>query len=162
MDAFKIPKDRALVTLCLPPVAPSERYLFLSALAESHRGQETVSDLLLNPRRFVPVLDDEGRTSLVRKSAIRWVRVAEPETAEWLFFEAREAAPVVGAEVEFEDGSRLSGNLWAIAPPGEQRVSDLVNRQERWLHLETGDGLYLINLEHVRLVHASEGNHARP
>ncbi len=157
METFKVPKEQARVSLCVPPHPPEERVLFLSAFAEAHQGSETVSDLLLRPQRFLPMLNGGGAVSLVRKEAIRWLRVEEPGRAEWHYLEEREGTPRAKVRIEFSaGGDAVEGVVHALTPPGEQRTLDVVNLLEGFLHVETAEGLYLVNLAHVCHVHILE------
>jgi len=149
METYKIPKERAKVLMWAPPREPEERYLFLSPFAETHQGAETVSDLLLRPKRFLPVLQEGAGLELVRKEAIRWLRVEEPERSEWHFMEQRSGAPQAKIRCEFGEGGSLEGVMYALTPAGEQRVLDVVNLLQGFLPLETAQGFYLVNLGHV-------------
>ena len=151
-EVFKVPKNPARVEILVPPEEPAERVVYLSELAEHHRGSETVTDLLAASGRFLPVVGPEGGFTLVSKESIRWVRVLEPETAEWLYFEERGAAPRIGVWFEFEGDGRLEGGIYAVTPEGLQRAQDVVNLERAFLHLESDGDLYLVNLGQVRTI----------
>jgi hypothetical protein len=151
-DAFKVPKSPARVLLDVPPDPPAEGKIYLSDLAEKHRGRETVYDVLEEPGRFVPVVRADGEFALVSKRAIRWVKVLEPAEAEWLYLEERDDAPRLQVWCEFPEGDRLEGTLYAVTPEGMQRAQDVVNGERGFLHLEAEDGLYLVNLALVKTI----------
>lgn len=160
MDGYKVPKGQSMVLVRTPPSHPEERFTFLSAFAEHHRGEETLTDLLARPKQFVPFLDQEGRPVLLRRDAIAWIKVTEPERVEWLFYEMRVGVPRERVRLTFSDGEELAGDLFAIAPEGKRRVSDLMNEAPGFFHLEASDGLYLVNRGLVTSVHILEVDRA--
>ena len=160
METYKIPKERAKVLMWVPPNKPDERDLYLSPFAESHQGAETVSDLLLRPKRFLPVLREGNGLQLVRKEAIRWLKVKEPERAEWHFMEQRAGAPEARIICEFREGGALEGVIYALTKPGEQRVLDVANLAQGFLPMETAEGFFLVNLNHVFQITILEESHA--
>ncbi len=160
MDGYKVPKDQSTVLVGTPHSPPEEHYTFLSSCAEHHHGSETLSDLLARPKAFVPFLTKTGGPVLLRKDAIAWIRVMEPEKVEWLFYETRVGVPREHVRLTFGDGGELLGDLFAIAPEGKRRVSDLMNEGDGFIHLEAPDGLYLVNRRLVTAVHFGEVDRA--
>lgn len=156
MEEYKVPKQRARVTVELPPGAPEEGTVFLSPFADKHNGPETVHDLLARDEAFMPLVLASRGFLLVRKSAVRWLRVEEPQSAEWRFFELGAGAPQSRVRCRFADGAALEGVLRALTPRGEQRVLDVVNLCAGFLHLETAAGLHLVNLAHVATIDVLE------
>lgn len=156
---YKVPKEKALVLVKVPPAPPEWKTVFISSCAESHRGKETVSDLLHTPRKFLPFLDEKEGIVLLRRSAIRWVRIEKPEEFEWYYYEVRQGAPRSTVRCCFEDGEVLEGVFYAVGPAGEQRVQDVVNRQDMFVHLEIEGSLFLINLDQMTSVTVREEDH---
>lgn len=162
MTSYQVPKDQATVLLNLPPDHVREVVLFLSTSAEHHRGQETVSDLFRNTSPFLPLRTAGGQSLLVRKKAVRYLRISEPERVEWTYYELREGAPKRRIRLCFGDGSILEGFIYAITPTGHQRVSDVINLTGPFIHLEADDGLHLVNLGHVSSIGIVEEPHGGP
>ena len=152
METYRIPKEKMTVLLRVPPEPPDEKTVFLSPFADSHQGRETLSDLLLKKDRFLPVLEKDSYLLLVQKSAIQWIEVLRPEQAEWYYFEMRQGTSKARILVEFTTGETMEGHIHALTPEGDRRVSDVINLSQGFLHLETREGLYLINLEKVNTV----------
>jgi hypothetical protein len=152
METYRVPKEKMTVLLRVPPEPPEEKTLFLSPFADTHQGRETLSDLLLRNERFLPVLEQDSLLLLVQKSRIQWIEVYQPEHAEWYYYQMREGTPKAKILVEFTTGETMEGFIHALTPEGERRVSDIVNRSEGFLHLETREGLYLVNLSKVNTV----------
>lgn len=159
METYKIPKERARVLMWVPPHKPEERDLFLSPFAESHQGAETISDLLLRPKRFLPVMQDGNGLQLVRKEAIRWLKVNNPERFEWHFIEQRQGAPQARIRCDVREGGALEGVMYALTQVGEQRVLDVVNVLQGFMPLETQEGFFLLNLSHVCQITILEESH---
>jgi len=153
---YKVPKDKALVLVKIPPSPPEWKTVFISSCAETHQGGETVSDLFNMQRRFFPLFDEQNGIMLVRRSAIRWLRVEEPEKKEWYYYEVRQGAPQSLVRCSFPDGEVLEGVLYSIGPAGEQRVQDIINRDDAFLNLDTASGLFLVNIAHVNSITVRE------
>ncbi len=158
MEHFKVPKDKAVVLIDVPDYPIAERTVFLSAVAENHKGRETVSDLLDKPRPFLPLQEEDGESVLIRKSAIKWLKVLEPQDVEWHYFEGREGAPRKRIRCIFSEGEPLEGHVYAVAPEGHQRVSDIANQVRAFLHVEADGDLYLVNADHVLFIRILEEN----
>ncbi len=152
METYKIPKEKRTVLLRLPPAPPDEKTLFLSPFADSHQGRETLSDLLAKKDKFLPVLENNNTLLLVRKASIQWIEVLQPEETEWYYMEMRVGTPRAKILIEFTSGDTMEGFIHALTPEGDRRVSDVVNLSEGFLHLESREGLYLINLVKVNTV----------
>ena len=152
METYRIPKEKMTVLLRVPPDPPDEKTVFLSPFADNHQGRETLSDLLERPDRFLPVLEKDSYLLLVQKSAIPWIEVLKPEQAEWYYYEMRQGTPKAKILVEFTTGETMEGHIHALTPEGDRRVSDVINLSQGFLHLETREGLYIINLSKVNAV----------
>jgi hypothetical protein len=157
---YKIPKDKALVLIKVPPLPPEWKTVFISSCAETHQGGETVSDLFNMERPFLPLLDEQGGIVLVRRGGIRWLRIEDPEKKEWYYYEIRQGAPQMVARFQFPDGEVVEGTVYAIGPAGEQRVQDIVNRDEMFLPVDTANGLFLINKTLVSSIKVMENPNA--
>lgn len=153
---YKVPKDKALVLVKVPPSPPEWKTAFISSCAETHQGGETVSDIFNIDRHFLPLLDEQSGIMLVRRSCIRWLRVEEPEKKEWHYYEVRQGAPQSIARFHYADGEVLEGTVYAIGPAGEQRVLDIINREKMFLPLDTESGLFLVNLTLVSSITVRE------
>ncbi|MCX7830185.1 MAG: hypothetical protein N2445_03885 [Acidobacteria bacterium] len=156
METYRIPKEKRTVLLRVPPAPPDEKTLFLSPFADSHQGRETLSDLLMKKDKFLPVLESNNSLLLVRKSSIQWIEILQPEETEWYYMEMRVGTPRAKILVEFTTGDTMEGFIHALTPEGDRRVSDVVNLSEGFLHLESREGLYLINLEKVSTIRIIE------
>ncbi len=156
MTDYKVPKERAKVLLFIPPDSPQEGSLYLSPNAAGHLGKEMVSDILRGLSQFCPVLGEWDELVLVRKDAIRYIMVIEPEKVEWKYFEEMAGAPALRISFSFFDDERMEGTIYATGPEGERRVLDVINSQEGFLPVETGDGFFLVNLKQVKSVRILE------
>jgi len=156
MKDFRVPKEKASVLVSAPPHEPETSHVFLSPFAQSHHGPETPSDIFNVVQRFMPLFREEGSVVLLRRNAIAWVEVAEPRQREWYYFELRAGLPDQQVRVEFDNGSHLDGRVALVGPLGEQRVADVVNREEGFLHLERGEELFLVNLRRALAITVRE------
>jgi hypothetical protein len=151
-EPYKVPKEKILVQLKIPPSAPLWHTVFLSSCAKNHRGQETISDLFNTPSAFLPLQREDGVITVIRRDSIRWIKVKDAEKSEWYYYEVREGAPQSRVRFEFDDGETLEGSVYCIGPAGEQRILDVVNKPGPFLQLETGMSLYLVNISHISII----------
>jgi len=149
MQGYQVPKGKASVLIEMPPHEPETRFIFLSPSAQSHHGAETPADIFNASRGFIPLYREGGDVLLARHDAITWVMVGEPQRTEWYYYEIRAGVPDAAVHLEFETGTHLDGRIALVGPMGGQRVLDIVNRQEGFLHLERDEELFLVNLKRV-------------
>lgn len=156
MEQYQVPKEKASVLIEIPPHMPETRFIFLAPFAQGHHGAETPTDIFNVSQAFIPlfreggdVLLGRGDAMLVRRDAITWVMVSEPQKTEWYYYETRAGIPDAAVHLEFDTGSHIDGRVALLGPSGGQRVLDIINREEGFLHVERDDELFLINLKRV-------------
>jgi hypothetical protein len=149
MSDYRVPKEKAAVLVEVPPHPPEPRFVFLSSFAQSHHGAETPTDIFNVPQAFIPLFREGGEAVLARRDAITWVMVGEPRRTEWYYYEARTGVADAAVHLEFDTGTHLDGSVALIGPVGGQRVQDIINRDEGFLHVERDDELFLVNLKRV-------------
>jgi len=157
MQEFQVPKEKASVLIEMPPHPPEPRYIFLSPLAQNHHGAETPSDIFNISKAFIPLFSAGGDVVLARHDAITWVMIGDPTRTEWYYFDARAGMPDAAIHIVFDTGGILDGRIALIGPTGGQRVQDIVNREEGFLHVERNDELFLVNLKRVVSITLKEG-----
>jgi hypothetical protein len=156
MDEYRVPKEKVSILVEIPPHAPENRFVFLSSCAQSHQGAETPADVFNVPQAFIPLIREEGDGVLARRNAITWVLVGDPARTEWYYYETRNGSPTARVRLQFDTGTFLEGTIALIGPAGSQRVIDLVNRNEDFLHLERDEELFLVNLARVVAITVGE------
>lgn len=149
MTEYQVPKQKASVLVEVPPHAPEPRLIFLASFAQNHHGAETPSDIFNVSQPFIPLFRHGGSVVLARHDAITWVMVDDPRRTEWYYYEIRTGVPDTAAHFEFDTGLRLEGRVAQIGPLGGQRVLDIINREGKFLHVERGEELFLVNLKRV-------------
>jgi hypothetical protein len=149
MQGYQVPKKKASVLIEMPPHKPETRFVFLSPFAQTHHGAETPSDIFNVSQAFIPLIREGGDVMLARHDAITWVMVGEPQRTEWFYFETRVGVPDTAVHLELDTGGHIDGRVALFGPAGGQRMLDIVNRHEGFLHVERGDELFLVNLKRV-------------
>lgn len=149
MQQYQVPKTKAAVLIEIPPREPQAHFIFLSSFAQEHHGAETPADIFNVTQAFIPLFREGGEALLVRRDAIIWVMVGEPQQTEWYYYEIRTGLPDTAVHLEFDTGNHLDGRVVLVGPSGSQRVLDIINRHEDFLHVERDDELFLVNLKRV-------------
>lgn len=149
MQEYQVPKEKASILIEMPPHEPETRFIFLSPFAQSHNGAETASEVFNASQAFIPLYREGGEMLLACHDAITWVMVGQPQRTEWHYYQTRAGVPDAAVHFEFDTGTHLDGRIALIGPAGSQRVLDIVNRQEGFLHLERDEELFLVNLKRV-------------
>ena len=81
---YRVPKRKARVFVKMPPVPPTWKSIFLSSSAASHQGVEDgFRSFSTRGSSFFPSGERRGAVTVVRRAAIRWVRIEEPKDIEW-------------------------------------------------------------------------------
>jgi len=156
MQEYQVPKETASVLIEMPPHKPETRFVFLAPFAQSHHGAETPADIFNVPQAFIPLFREGGDILLCRRDAIVWVMIGEPQRTEWYYYTTRAGVPDTAVHLEFDSGGRIDGRVALLGPEGRQRMLDIVNRHEGFLHVERGDELFLVNLKRVSSITLKE------
>jgi hypothetical protein len=149
MQEYRVPKEKTSVLIEMPPHPPESRFVFLSSVAHGHNGMETPSDIFNVPQAFIPLFSEGDEVVLARHDAITWVMVGEPQRTEWYYYETRAGMPDTAVHLAFDTGGHIDGRVALLGPSGAQRVLDIVNREEGFLHVERDDELFLVNLKRL-------------
>jgi len=156
MDHY-IPKRRVPVTLWSDAVQAVQGQLFLDLDATRKRHQ-TILEKLNESGTFLPLaIGDEGRTCLFNKSALVRVTVGRPVIQSDVYARGFQPWREEEAEVQFNDGTSLSGKIWMPLLRDTQRLSDFMNQQGGgFFVLTTHSGLHLVNASAVARIALSE------
>jgi hypothetical protein len=160
MDHY-IPKRRVPVTLWSNAVQAVQGQLFLDLDAARKRHQ-TILERLNESGAFLPLsVGDEGRTCLFNKAALVRVTVGRQVIQSDVYARGFQPWREEDAEVQFHDGSSLSGKVWMPLQRATQRLSDFMNHQGAgFFVLTTATGLHLVNAAAVVRMTLSESNGA--
>jgi hypothetical protein len=152
-EMFRVPKRQVPAQVLIPGRPPMSMTLFLSECAGTHAGTERPSDLMNGEQVFFPATDLQGSTVFLRRDAVMVLTVAsvhelgdDPDAVSPL---ASDEATQARLEVLLEDGSILRGVLRFLMPEGKRRLQDFLNLSDRFLHLEEGDRIHLINKQRI-------------
>lgn len=152
-DLFRVPKRQVPVHVVLPGRPPLALNLFLSECAEAHDGAERPSDLMNGETTFFPATDLHGATVFLQRDAVMMLTVATaheipPGSALAQALDSGEATRVQ-LDVLLEDGSSLRGTLRFLMPEGKRRLQDFLNLPDRFLALEDGERVHLIQKRRI-------------
>ena len=156
MDHY-IPKRRVPITLWSDAVQGVQGQLFLDLDATAKRHQ-TILEKLNEHGSFVPVaVGEEGRTHLFNKLMLARVTVGRQVIQSDVYARGFQPWREEEAEVEFGDGTTLSGRVWMPLTRESQRLSDFMNQQgSGFFVLTTSTGLHLVNAAAVVHIALSE------
>jgi len=152
-EIFRVPKRQVPAQVLIPGRPPMSMMLFLAECAGTHAGTERPSDLMNGEQVFFPATDVQGGTVFLRRDAVMVLTVAsvdergdDPDVVRPL---ASDEATQVRLDVLLEDGSMLRGDLRFLMPEGKRRLQDFLNLSDRFLLLEAGDQIHLINKSRI-------------
>jgi len=126
--------------------------IYLSSVAQTHAGPETVEEALNHERAFMPVRDqDSGDAFLVRRSAIRLVtHLLDPSET---LRRVEDAGFVDLVKLELDTGEMVEGTLATILPPDRARLSDFFNfTNAQFIPVEVADGVSYVNRDFISMV----------
>ena len=143
MDELRVPKRSVPAELQLEGQATRTLAVFLSDIASGHAGSERLSDLLETAQAFLPAQDPHsGEPVFVHLQRLVWARV--PALLEYEELHGSCAASVHAVQLTLSDGSRFSGSVRYLLPPGAARLTDFLNGPQRFVHLHTADEQLLL------------------
>jgi hypothetical protein len=143
MDELRVPKRSVPAELQLEGKPTRTLAVFLSDIAPSHAGSERLSDLLETGPAFLPAQDPlTGAPVFVHRERLAWARV--PALLEYDELHTSAAASVHAVQLTLSDGTRFSGHVRYLLPPGAARLTDYLNAPQRFVHLHTADEQLLL------------------
>jgi hypothetical protein len=156
MNDLSIPKRSVQATVHMLNGPARQFELFLSEMAETHRGPEKPSDLLLRNTRFLPAKEWDKAFAVLNTDAISWMTVdASVETqTESLSAEDLAASLSVSQDVDvtMSNGELVKGTLVYLQPQGRQRLQDFLHDAPRFFVLRDGERAHIVNVAHVAVV----------
>lgn len=148
MSSLSIPKRQVRVAL-RSGAESLEGYVFVAEFAEHTRGAERVGEILNQPEAFLPLRDDRlDRVFLYNKAAIESLTVLEPDRRDWEV-EELEFSPAERVDVTLVSGEVLRGVTYLDPRPEKSRVSDMLNRPERFMVLVRDEGVTYVSKRHI-------------
>jgi hypothetical protein len=147
--SFRIDKRRVQATVRLDGGTALEGAFQCAGQSSTHSGRETVADLLNACPRFVPFFAAGSPAPvLVSTQAITLVElaIAERDDADDGWSEVR------AVTLALRDHGEIAGSLRVEAPEGHRRTLDVVNEAGRFVLLDAGDRLLVVNLDRALIV----------
>lgn len=143
---WKVPVDRARVTLHLEGGSGLEGVVFLQVATEKGRAQ-SVLDLLNDQAHFLAV-EEEGTVRLIHKGRIRWC-----EGGEQILPPDQGVPPdTCRVRLAFASGIEACGDALIAGPPGHRRILDLLNGPEPFFPLLVEGKPRIVHKCHVLMI----------
>jgi hypothetical protein len=119
-------------------------------------GPERLLERLNSSEPFLPLRPSQGKVQLWRKSALLRLKSLQPlpELEEYETL----GVPRAAVQVRLVNGQILDGRLFLLLPSTNGRVSDLLNRPERFLLMESTEGILALNKDGFESVHPIDGD----
>ena len=149
---YRTPTRAVDVVLTLSGGKREEVCLYLSTVAETHAGPESLDEALNRDRDFLPVRARETeQTFLVRRSAIATIAVGDVDPELLRHPDAPTCVDLV--QLQLDSGETVEGTLATVLPPGTPRLSDYFNFDEpAFVPLAVDDGVLFVNRDHISIV----------
>lgn len=109
----------------------------------------SVGELLEGDDRFVPMTTPEGEFIVLQKESIVSVSLAANWELQFLKDPGPEAFIIKDIQVFLVNESHFSGKLYIEPIEGLSRVSDQLNRTQKFLTIHVGDRAMLLNTHHI-------------
>jgi hypothetical protein len=100
--------------------------------------------------RVIPVHLEDSEVLLLNRQEILWVKPGPDVDDDWVAPPAYQVTREERVVLDLGDSASLDGVLRMELPQEFNRVSDFMNGPEDFLPLATGEGLVLVNKQHVR------------
>jgi hypothetical protein len=139
-----IKKKAEIVFFNASPIVGS---FYVSRQAATHKGSETVLEILNSNKKYLPFETKENDIVLLQKGGVMMVILEDSEIGEKAPF-----LQGISAEVFFISGDPIMGKVYSDLPKSHSRLSDFLNLSEVFFHLEVEDNDYLVNSQFVKFV----------
>ena len=146
MSVYRVEKSELPVVVFQADGSIMKGFVFLSATAYSHMGQQTLLDLLKEPGDFFPFRSEAGEFCVTNKQTITHIRFEPPEQEE----EYQSLGDREDVEIKFVGGEQLRGRLVIAMPEGRNRLFDFINAMEGFFLLQTEEAHYMVNVSQLR------------
>ena len=141
MSDFTIQKDKLSVIVHFSDASKIKGHIFLSAFRDEHGGHQQIADLLESDKQFIPLMVEGGNVEFINHPQILMVEgeLISKDDDEMLY-----AALLHEEEVSviIADACIIKGTLLAEVTPDRARLSDCLNREEKFLKMRS-EGRYL-------------------
>lgn len=130
MEEQKIAKNRRQVIFTLTDGSELESEVFLS-LYEAHRqGSQKVGELLNGEDAFLPVKTDDGTVHLNVSNIVKAITSEDAERHDLMMLGKKYAVRITTLH-----GETIEGDIFVDLPLDRSRVSDYLNRPERFFRV---------------------------
>ena len=149
MSQFRVEKQRVEAELTLSSGERLQGFFFLAASSASHPGPERIVELLNSEPGFFPFeAPPSAETVLVNRRHLvvaRLVGAAE----EARLASGYDVATVRHVSVKLSNRLELRGTVRVHLPEGRNRLSDYARSSEHFRYLESADGTFVVNVDHI-------------
>ena len=145
--SFKLDTIRKKVLIFFHDQSQMCGHFFVSTVAQTHPGSESVFEMLSEQRTFLPFEGDSGKLILVHKTNIVMVQTWEgPQEVPGSF--DKEVPVTIG----FVSGKDMRGRVFFSLPDGRSRMSDFFNTPREFFYFETDVGNFFVQSKFIKLV----------
>ena len=120
---------------------------FVSPQSSSHSGSQLVSELLIDKNSYLPFELDGEKTIILWRGSIVMVILEKNE----LNFQTPYLKEII-VQVCLTSGENLDGKVYTDLPESYTRLSDFLNHNDEFFHLEVDSKDHLINSRFVKMV----------
>ena len=150
MQELKVPMRRIAVEVCLVGGARVTGFLFHAESPYQTASPGDIAAELNDERDFVPFdASDDDRFSLLAKRHLLRIRIQGAQVDDLEPAAAAELEAAQPCELEFDDGTRLTGRPALGSPAGASRLLDKLNQAPTFLHVVTANGIELVNMRRI-------------
>lgn len=143
MNEYRIEKGRVSVALTLRDGTRLVGEVFVQAYARNRHGREEAPDIMNEPEPFFPLASADDTTLLIAKDQVQEIEIPPASGAAP---DDETGARPAQVEITLASGLVRSGSVLLELPVDRPRLLDFLNRShERFLTIQTGDGVRLLN-----------------
>jgi hypothetical protein len=149
MSQFRVEKHRVQAELTLSTDELLSGSFFLAGSSATHPGPERVRDLLNSETGFFPFeTAPSAETVLVNRRHLVCVRLVGA-IEEARLASGYDVATVRRVSMKLSNRLELRGTVRVYLPEGRDRLSDYARSTEHFRYLESSDGTFVINTDHI-------------
>lgn len=122
-------------------------HFFVLLHSQGRIGAESLLDLLLDERSFLPFEEDEGKILLIQKGSIVMVISKGCECLKGFAYQRK-----MESRISMLSGQSFAAKVYSDLPQNRSRLSDFLNHGSKFFCVEVEGMEYLINTRFIKSV----------
>ena len=141
---FKVEKIKRPASVIFHDNTRLDGSFFVSKVSLNHPGMESISELLSNPKDFLPFELMDGEVAILRKKNMVLIQLQQDE-----HFTEHLSPRQIPVRMRLLSGKSMEGSVFSDLPENQSRLSDFLNAAQGFFYLKADDLNFFVNAQYV-------------